>query len=491
MAIVTKFGAGLFNARNDATAWDELEHLDVGSESGFTRFGFMVGATTPGFTGANMHWSFGTSVVSGNGNSDKAYGAARNRDGLSSPDRDSASNNGVHGPAYIEPAATTVYHTNARSSIPGGFNIARTSSNFVNSPLYISAVGVGSMTAFTQWFPMGSVASGTTATVSMGFTPDLVLAFGLGILPTIGFFHSQDTWNAGMIDCRCLDHQQGFNHAYWNITNKNPLMRLDTGSGFISLPTASGQLETQFSMRVTSTDANGLHTQVWKNDFSVAGSTHICFMGFKFNEAAAHFRVGKFSIVGSETVTQTLQINSLNPQFIYAIGTNIQSLNFTTASLSTEGENVSFGLATDAGNNIHVTISDQASLTATNNFTFAHSNDLLNTFGISDGNRYTIGDLTFLNNAISYVEGRSPSLHPDEKVLFFAFGESTNAQSHLQDESGVSIFLHEQGLQGDDLLLGPVPLPPVAGLPVNRDFPLDTRRDYPTRINTIRDYPVN
>jgi len=487
MAIVTKFGIGLFNARNDATAYSELYHTDIGSETPGVRLGFMIGTTTPGVNAPNNHFSFGTTVTSTNGSIDAAYGAFRNRDNLSAVDRDSASNNGVDGPGWIEPAAQTIYQTNPRSPVPGGWNVVPQGSNFVSSPLYIGATMVGSYTGFSQWMPLGSISSGTTAAVSMGFTPDVVFTFGMADWQQLGFFVADKVVaNMGIIDCRTLARQHGVNWAFWNITNKNPITRVDAGSGFFAQPTASGQLTARWKMRVTSTDANGFHTQVWANDFSESSSMYLITMGLKFEEAGAHFHTGVFSLGGVNGVN-TLQTNSLIPQFLYAIGTLVRSLNWSTASHDEGAGTISVGFATADNGERFATFSEQSSLNVTNNFTYANSNHLLNMFGAGSIDRYQIRLPSFGANGVSFTEAISPGLYGGAKIMYFAFGESTDAATHLQAEDGSSIFLHGQQF-GDDLLLL---IPPVAetGLPVKRDFPLDDDRDYPTRINTIRDFP--
>ena len=92
-------------------------------------------------------------------------------------------------------------------------------------------------------------------------------------------------------------------------------------------------------------------------------------------------------------------------------------------------------------------------------------------------------------NSITYTEGRTPTDHPGASMVWFMFGEVTNANTHLQDEGGTSIFLHTQEY-GDDLLLVPETLPAGLDQAQKRDFPLDDKRDYPIKVNSIRDFPV-
>jgi len=85
------------------------------------------------------------------------------------------------------------------------------------------------------------------------------------------------------------------------------------------------------------------------------------------------------------------------------------------------------------------------------------------------------------------------------KVSYCAVGVAANAPAHFQGPDGVSVFLTNKEYY-DDLLLGgtgggggggPSSPPPGGGNAIaGREFWTDQNRDFPTQINTVRDFPI-
>jgi len=204
---------------------------------------------------------------------------------------------------------------------------------------------------------------------------------------------------------------------------------------------------------------------------------------------------------------QSVQTNSLNPQFIIINGLNVKTEDYST--------------------NIDGVITDYLS-SAERVFGFVHSDEvvsmmhgglssasswrdasLISATGVSfyDGANGVSATLRSWNTAtggFSYWQARTVDINSYDgmKISYCAVGVAANAPGHFMGQDGQSVFLTSNEF-GDDLLLsggaaggggGPSSPPPGGGsggnAVGNREFWTDIDRDFPTQINTIRDFPI-
>lgn len=487
---VTKIGAGIFwthNLNTDAQ-WTEA-YSGFGGSNPYVHLSYMTSPSTPGFVASHARFGQGWAVFSSNGNVVDAYMATRNRDAQATPDRDRIANSNAAQFILDEATAATEGAFDVESPAADGWKLdRRTGNTFPQSTSYAAMTIMGSLEAFIeQNYYTDSV--GSTHAVSVGFQPDVVI-FRSFATSSGGFFFNGHVVGIGMADLSSssLLKQYAFGQQYEN--GSPDVQPQVVASGFIFTQPTTAEMSSASNFRnliISSVDANGYHLVV---DSSAAGSAGASLlyqsMALKFNEAGSKWRLDYVPVNGTvDNGTFHYQCNSLLPHFIHALATLNDSLNY----VQNRGVlSVGFASSDDAVE-VHATMSEEVA-TTTDNMSFVNTNGLVNPLGWASGTsqqRYTINSVTMSANSITYTEGRTPTNHVGAGMIWFMFGETTNAATHLQDENGSSVFLHTQEF-GDDLLLVPDTAP--AGSPVKRDFPVDDQRDYPTIVNTIRNWPI-
>lgn len=487
MATTNKYGIGLFNTRNDTSAWNILDHTGIGSSVPNVFCGFMVGATTPGFTATHMRFSKGVATFSLDGTKQNIYWAARNQDGLSTPDRDIVGEIGG-GPGYME-LTTTLYRVNVTSPVPGGFQNQRATSGleFVSSPLYASFFLAASLEHETNYASTLNSASGSTSINSIGFRPDILFISG-GIFYTGGAGFAAFVNNAiGIQDCRTLDQNRGafIGNVYWNEPDDTSIRMVSkSGLPYPNYYNVGGRV----LFEVNTIDNNGFGLAVTENNSGFSSNQEFSYLALKFNDANTNWRVDMFTTPNTAAGgTGIIQTNSLLPEFILGFGSNVQTLDFLINSESSHGDTMSFGMAA-SHKAVCVSVSeDTSSSTATNNFNFGNDDAFLNTFSINGGARYSITSLDFQSGYLGYTVNGDPLNWPNQYIGALIVGEAVNAPGHIQDEAGGSIFL--TGTENYDDLLLIQSGPPAGSQYARRDYPRREYRDYPVQINELRDYP--
>lgn len=485
MATSNKYGVGLFNTRNDATAWSVLDHTGIGSDAPQIFWSAMIGATTPGQTLAHNRFSWGIATFSSDGTKQNNYIAYRNQDGLTSPNHDIVGDNSA-GPGWIEAGVNDIYRINVTSPIPGGFQNQRALAGFefTNSPLYATAFLTGSLTYRSQYGQPLNAASGSTVIESIGFTPDIVFSYvGWDYEAGDGFLVQLN--NAfGFTDCRSPGRAAYIGNTYWDAADDTSIRMLSRSA--LTLPNydnGGGRL----AIEMNTVNANGFGWSVTENNSGYIFAQDISYLAIKFNDTTVNWRVDMFTTPSTAAGnTGRIQMNSLQPEFVSMFGSNVQTLDFLVNSNSTHGDTQAFGFAA-SHKAVGATVSeDTAGSTGTNNFTYGPEDIILNTFSINGGTRYFITSLDFQSGYLGFTISGAPLSWPDQWVGYLAIGEAVNAPDHVQDEAGGSIFLTESE-NFDDLLL--TESAPVGIQFVRRDYPRHDDRDYPVPINEVRNYP--
>ena len=258
-----------------------------------------------------------------------------------------------------------------------------------------------------------------------------------------------------------------------------------------------------YNARITSA-AYGITVTVESIYSQASNSQNNCmYQAYRFDHPGAHWRVSDFSLNGSWGVS-SVQCNSLRPEMLLMFSTLQYSFDTPQTSgqffLRNAYEGACFTFGCVGGSNKDVAgfsdsslnswaISDHATTIQTGYILAYQFNGL--------GQFFKIGNFGMFSGGFSYNQVYSYtgiSSMAGIKINFAAVGYAVDAPAHFQGEDGESVFLTNQEY-GDDLLLSGAAASSGGGgsgvyTLYNREFWTDAAREFPTRINTIRDFPI-
>lgn len=468
--------------------------------------GLETNNVTPGYVVVDGNWGFGLYAHSTDYSSQTYYAAYWTNYG-GSVRKQIMSNSGVGPGAIDDTAGNTIYRNAVRSVYPGYITWQDNGANGANARSYaaIQFVLGGSLSVHVGHHIFNPVNVGSVTANSFGFQPDLLFFTGLNRQNINANFTDYCAPTIGFVDCRttsAIKHRVMNKYSFNTGTVKLPgIMYSNSFMGFMTVSTDYGFFNV--ALHVNSIATWGFTTIVDSDNFGeTVTSYQYGFTAFKFDDPQINFRIDYFSLIGSQCV-QSVQTNSLDPQFIILNMINVKTENYVptpngVADNYRDGNKMSFAIV-QSGEIQAINWGSPTSYGAGWYDASWVSSGYAAFYDVLTGTQCSVGCFTTATGGFSYSQLRTVDIASWNGMRFqyCAVGIAANAPNHLVKEDGESVFLSNQEF-GDDLLLvtgsaggGGGPSSPGAGAIeyFRRSFWTDANRDFPTQINTIREWP--
>jgi len=490
-----------FNAVTTSLMVDVPTSLGMSAEPKYI-LGLATHAVTPNYAKFDGNYCFGSYAHSTDYTSGTYYASFWTN--YADSTREQIVSNSGAGPGPEGPSGSSVYRSVVRSVYPGYLTWQAVGTN-IESFGYVQFTLGGSLSVDVGHIEFKPQNVGSLTVASFGFKPDLLFFVGANRQNANAAFTNYCAPTIGFVDCRSLKHHV-INRYAFNVTIATQNFCAHYSNSFMGLATVSSDWEfLQTAFHVNSRADWGFTFIVDSDTVGESiNSYQYTYTAFKFDDPQINFRVDYFNIVGSVAVA-SVQTNSLDPQFILINALNTRTIAYCAQPNGTLDDDVStnkmfFGCV-HSGTTKGILMGGVSSATGWKDGAKVFSGNLA-FYDVVTGTQCQIESFFTGTGGFHYSQTISTaeiSSWDGMKVSYCAVGVAANAPAHFQGPDGVSVFLTNKEYY-DDLLLGgtgggggggPSSPPPGGGNAIaGREFWTDQNRDFPTQINTVRDFPI-